>query len=589
MQRVLAIAVLLIGSSFLMAANPPASSPDKPPANPASAEPQGPPPPPPMTGTLEGATPGSDGLLFQSLGWDKSLREKSRVSFYGYIQNGISTNNTIKKGDPGELYPDDPGNAGPGAIGNGATGIIGLSDTDKVTMEQLELWIERGIRGNMVPGVTPTPGPMYKHFDWGFSSETDYGRAQNPCRMTGFDHDWAMNPSAQQDTFDRYDWFCQPTAQLDLYFPVLKGIALRIGRQPDQVMTDEVPPNAFFSPNLFYSHAYSMTRAHQQLGARIFATVMHSHQYGYAMAEFMVDPNAQQATHSLNGSPNYGFALRYRTPKMDTWVDYSGRFGPGEIKMNCNAAVTSCTSPVKEVWINDQLANDHLFSTTHQMFFENALQITHEFSPKWKADILFQFGKQFGDGAATTAATYTPAGLGGSGPGILNLGFCEHVFYEYSATVIRPACRNQFTGASFDDITAHVTYSFNKKLNASFRVEQFHDPNAYFGEPPFSALSYPQYTGLSGTTCGSEGGYCYDGPPIWGAVEGAHNDVTGGINYNPNIHFRIRPEIRYDWQSGSYGIPMFGQNNLLIESGPGYTTNTSSSQVTAAIDTILYF
>jgi hypothetical protein len=437
---------------------------------------------------------------------------------------------------------------------------------------------------------------MYKHFDWGFSSEVDYGRAQNPCRMTGFDMNWPMNPSAQNDTFNRYNWFCEPTAQFDLYFPVLKGIALRIGRQPDQTMTDEIPPQAFFSPNNFYSHAYSMTRAHQQLGARIFAMVMHSHQYGYATAEFMVEPNAQQSTHSLNGSPNYNFGLRYRTPKMDTWVDYTGRFGPGEDKLICATAgdISSCNiGPSYKYW-NGQLANDHLFSATHQMFFENALQITHEFSPKWKADILFQFGKQFGDGADTTVATYTPAGPNVCGaPSIVSV-------YEYSPTVIRPDCRTNFTGASFDDITFHVTYSFNKKLNASFRIEQMHDPNGYFGEPPFSGLSYPSYTGLSATSCSSgdlahqsqQSCYYYEGPPVWNAIQGAHNEVTGGINYNPNVHFRIRPEIRYDWQSGSYGIPAFGQNNLLIyntdtDTSP-YTT-TSSSQVTAAVDTVLYF
>jgi hypothetical protein len=586
MRGILALATLVLGASTLMAANP-AATPDQQPG-----PPPGPPPPPPMTGTLEGATPGSDGALFKSLGWDK-YREKTRVSFYGYIQEGISTNNTIKKGDPGILYPDDPGNYGNGAIPTDAQGpIIGLEDADKPVMENVELWIERGIRGNMVLGVTPTPGPMYKHFDWGFSSETDYGRSVNPCRMTGFDTDWAMNPSPQQDTFNGYHWLCEPTAQFDLYFPILKGVALRIGRQPDQAMTDEIPPQAFFSPNMFYTHSYSLTRAHQQLGARIFATVMHSHQYGYVMAEFMVDPNAQQAAHTLNGSPNYGFGVRYRTPKMSWWVDYTGRFGPGEVKLVCSTPgdVESCVLPEKALWVNDQLANDHIFSATHQMFFENALQITHEFGPKIKADILFQFGKQSGDGAATTVATYSPAGPDACG-----------LLYYYTPTIVRPLCRGggsdfnpgapAFNGASYDSITAHVTYSFNKKTNASFRIEQFHNPNAYFGEPPFAAINYPWYTGKYQATgeCYDSEAYCYPGPPVWGAVTGAFNEITGGMNYNPNVHVRIRPEIRYDWQSGNYGIPAFGQNNLLIEKAPYVTYNTESSQFTAAIDTVFYF
>jgi len=588
MQRIFAIAILLTGASFLMA-----QAPAKPP--------MGPPPPPPMTGTLEGATPGSDGLLFQSMGWDK-FREKSRVSIYYYMQSGISTNNTIKKGDPGYIDADDTFNYGNGAIGNNANGPVATpSDADEITFEQTEQFIERGIRGNMVIGVTPTPAPMYKHFDWGFLSDTVYGRQVNGCRMTGFDRDWAMNPNPQNDTFDRYNWLCEPNAYFDLYFPVLKGVALRIGRQADQLMTDEIPPNAFFSPNNFYSHTYGFYRIEQVLGGRIIATIMHSHKNGFLMGEFNVNASNQQSAHSLNGAYNYGYALRYRTPHMDTWVDYTGRLGPAEVKINCSTVEVddeeelSCTSPVKSLWISDQLPQNHVFSTTHQMFFENALQIKHEFRPKWTVEAFFQFGKQFGngadgsDGTNVTISTYTPAGPDVCGaPSFISVD-------QYSATVSLPACKTGFTGASYVSEEGRVTYEFNKKLNATFRIEQFHNPNAFFGEPMFAALNYPWYAGLSGQDCynsGGSGDYCYEGPPIWGAAKGSFNDISWGANYNPNVHFRIRPEIRYDWQSGNYGVPLFGQNNLLIWTNPSdthYTSNTESSQLTAAIDTVFYF
>ena len=225
------------------------------------------------------------------------------------------------------------------------------------------------------------------------------------------------------------------------------------------------------------------------------------------------------------------------------------------------------------MWVGDQFNQNHLFSTTHQEFFENALQIQHEFRPHWKAELFFQFGKQFGDGADSTVASNTPAietPAAAAACSHLTAGDWTDGVYTYG-NVTRNACTSNFTGASYNSEEGRVTYEFNKKLNATFRVEQFHNPNGFFGQPMFASWN----------------NYNSAGPPIWSsAVKGSFNDVTWGANYNPDVHFRIRPEIRYDWQSGNYGFPAFGQNNLLIST---WTGGTKSSQVTAAIDTVFYF
>ena len=57
--------------------------------------------------------------------------------------------------------------------------------------------------------------------------------------------------------------------------------------------------------------------------------------------------------------------------------------------------------------------------------------------------------------------------------------------------------------------------------------------------------------------------------------------MSWGFNYNPVRFARIRPEVRYDWQSGNYRVNAFGQNNP-----NGYT---ASSQFFAGIDTIITF
>src|SRR5208283_2275230 len=112
-----------------------------------------------------------------------------------YIQVGISTNNTIKKGDP-EINGAEPGDA------NGPVAVP--SDADVPMLNGIETYIHRNAHSNIVVGVTPTPAPMGKKFDWGFLSDTTYGRNPKGCVMAGFDANWPMNASAQYDAYDRY-------------------------------------------------------------------------------------------------------------------------------------------------------------------------------------------------------------------------------------------------------------------------------------------------------------------------------------------------------------------------------------------------
>ena len=139
-----------------------------------------------------------------------------------------------------------------------------------------------------------------------------------------------------------------------------------------------------------------------------------------------------------------------------------------------------------------------------------------------------------------------------------------------------------FTGASYDSFEGLVTYEFNKKVNVSFRAEQYHNPNHFINAAPFGEMSYPFAEDISGPPF-----------PIWSAIAGSFNDVTGGMNYKPRKNIFIRPELRYDWQSGNYGVRAFGQNNLIIDSiyydSPNPAANTYSSQFLAGIDTVINF
>jgi hypothetical protein len=311
-----------------------------------------------------------------------------------------------------------------------------------------------------------------------------------------------------------------------------------------------------------------------------------------------------QATNSMNGSLNYGAALRYRTPKMDTWIDYTTRFGPDEVKIVCTTVTDgdpSCTIPEKALWVSDQLPAQHLFSTSHQVMWENGIEIQKEWRPHWKVTAFAQFGKQFGDGAASgtslTVNTYTVVGTGVCGGGMIYSKLPEDQITSMSQVIGIPFCSQPFnpfttstrgfTGAWYDSIGGLVTYEFTKKMNVSFRAEQYHNPNKFFNQSPMAEMKFPYAENFSGPPF-----------PIWGAIGGSFNNITGGMNYKPRKNIFIRPELRYDWQSGNYGVNAFGQNNLIINrvynsyDTAGYANGenwTHSSQVFAGIDTTINF
>jgi hypothetical protein len=494
MRQITSFAVLAFSASFLMAQG-------------------GPPKETPPTG-----------YLFNSLGGQK-MTKTTGVTIDYYVQEGISTNNTIQKGVNGT------------PTGNANGGVFTPADADVPTFEQIEQFVHKDIKGSIIPGVTPTYAPMYKKVDWGFMADVLYGRqGGGGCRMAGFDTNWAMNATmSSADNTARNMWLCMPGAYFDLYVPVLKGVAIRLGRQGDAAITDEIPPNNFSSPNFFYSHSYGFYRTTQVMGGRISANILKSREYGLLMGEFVMH-NGNGTVYSMSKKFDYSFALRYRNPKMDTWVDYSGRIGYGNVKTD---SATGLTTAINHVWVADNISKYHLYSPNPQKVFENALSASKKFDSHWKATALIQFGKQFGDGASTTWAATTPL-VKVSAAGVIS-----------NAVPVKPSLVSNFKGASYLSFEGKAIYTFNKKVSTALRLEEFRIPNGYF----FPVSQFGN--------------------------RGALNAMTLGANLRPNKYVNFRPEIRYDWQSGKYRKQIFGTTN---PSG-----DTSDSQFFAGLDTVIYF
>ncbi len=513
-------------------------------------------------------------MLMNTLGW-LNVEKKTGIVWEGYTQMGVDTNNTFQRGNVPCAGIDSPVGCN-GAEPNNAGGpVADPSDTNYVEMEQSEMFIHRNVKGNIVSGITPTPAPMYKKFDWGFMSDTVYGRVLG-CLMNGFDVNWSMNPSGANDTINRANYLCEPNAFVDLYIPVLKGIVIHLGRFDDVVSNDETPTAALWGPDIFFSRDYTFYRDATVLGGRVSAMIFHSHTKGYLMADYGMN-SGLKTTHSLNGGYMSTFALHYRTPKMDTWIDYQGRVGPGSVKTNATAVTIGedtfgpgSVLLAKPLWVSNALANYHVFSPNNQLFFENNLIIQKEFRPHWKVTAQVAYGKQFGDGSDTnpTYATYNPAAVIAGIPILDPFGLCE----ASEPVTGAPFCRI-FKGASFLSYEGQVTYTVKpNKLNFSMRAEEFRNPNGFFGGPVFAVVN-------NAFGAGGESGL----PPCWGCVKGAFNDISWGLNYAPIRMVRIRPEVRYDWQSGNYLSNAFGQLNP----GVDYAGQTSSTQFFAGVDALI--
>lgn len=111
-------------------------------------------------------------------------------------------------------------------------------------------------------------------------------------------------------------------------------------------------------------------------------------------------------------------------------------------------------------------------------------------------------------------------------------------------------------------INQYLIYDMNETTSAALRVEWFRDQNN-------SRLGVPVVFNPGGPTF----------------LGGNYVEVTAGLNWRPHTNVTIRPEIRWDYSDvrGNPAAPG-GDPNLRV-----YNDNTSSSQVTVAVDAILLF
>jgi len=483
------------------------------------------------------------GSLWQNTVGEKFIRDTGiKVDFA--FDAGFSTNNTINsKYNTTGASASNP-NAEPGATG--------------FTLSQAQMRIHRDPVSNLIIGVTPIPGPTPKKIDWGFEFDTSYGSDGLPCNIAGWDAHWGVNePGASNHTnsaYGRQYYLCTPMVNGTIYLPIWKGMEVKFGRQPSGI-SFEIPPDVPWpmGPNFFDSHSYSAySDMMEVVGVTASINVMRSQKSGYLAIEFGAN-NGEQSFHSAASAPlqNFMADVRWRAPHMNTWIDFETTFGPNNVAVNAAGNQLSSTD------FGAAAMSTQIQSRTNQTEWRNVLAIQHEFGKRWKLAVEGTYGKQYSDGKATTAVLWqanqpnAAVPLAGTicGPAGFGPGNCP------------------YPGASYEGVDGTLTYQINKNWAWGVRAEHFNDG--------LGQWLYPLDVVLQGS-----GSTAY---PV--AVGGAVNDVTFGINYKPIKFITLRPEVRYDWQSGSQKLNLFGGANCVGEAN----CPTSRTQVTATLNAVFWF
>ncbi|MBR9883635.1 MAG: outer membrane beta-barrel protein [Oceanospirillales bacterium] len=424
----------------------------------------------------------AEGYLFRHFFGD-NLEKNNNIKISGLLQVGFSDNNNTSAEER--------------ARGTSNLPVIGPID-EGLQLDSFQIFIDKPIKGNMLPRITPLPGGTPSSPSFGFHVETQYGRHGQPAMMYGFDHDWNINSPGNDNpelaAENRQNFFALPQVYAQLYLPFWQGMGVTLGRFASGVGY-EIPPEVRPSPSFFYSRTYAMASQPDQVAGVLTSVNLLRGQKGLLMGEVGI-VNGWQNWEDNNSDKSIVGALRWRSPDMKTWIDYSFMTGNEQ------------NSPD----VMPQMPTSQVISPKGQNRQHHSLAISHDFDGPLKLAAEILYGSQDGDGKASTVNIL-------SGPG--------------------------FDGASYSGINGHLIYKASDNLSYGLRAEKFRAKDG-FGLFPLTAVSSD------------------------------FNSVTLGAQYNLNKFVMLRPEIRYDWQSGNDGVDAFGGG-------------TSSSQRTASIDMVVYF
>lgn len=337
------------------------------------------------------------------------------LNLEGFLQIGASTNTKSSHTQSTGGHSNFP--------------ITGPAD-EGLQFNALQLMISRDIKTNILPRITPLPGPMPWEYSWGMRAELMYGRNGLPAGMQGFDANWGVNrtPAGTVPGSTRQNYLAMPQVFAQFYAPWGHGMALTVGRFGAGVGY-EIPPAIRQAPNFFYSHTFMFVAQPDQVAGALLSAHLMEGPYGLLGGEVGV-VNGRQNWRDNNDSRSVLGALRWRSSDMNTWIDYSFMVG--------NEQNDPSTTP--------QMPIARLISPRGQRREHHSLVAQFKPGTALRAAVEYGWGRQKGDGQADTIDILT-------GPG--------------------------FTGAQYSGISGLLAYRVAHDLELGLRGETFRDPKGF--------------------------------------------------------------------------------------------------------------
>ncbi|MDR0212322.1 MAG: porin [Pseudomonas putida] len=327
--------------------------------------------------------------------------------------------------------------------------VSGSAD-EGLELNNLHLFIDRPLTANFVPRVTPLPGPAPTEASFGFTFEAAYGRNAQNARTYGWDMHWGINSPGDDDPDkarrDKQNFLAVPNIAATAYLPYAGGMTMIAGIF-GPALGYEIPPNVRAARNPFASRSYAFTTQSGAVSGVMLGKRLVNNEHMLLGAELGV-AQGQGNLRDNNDSKIVLGALRWRTPDMNTWVDYEFLVGDSQ-----NDSFSDVQTP-----------RGRLVSPDGQFKQQHSLNGWHRFDSRWSMGAELVYGRQDGDGKPTTVDLVR-------GPG--------------------------FDGAHWWGANAVLTYQARPDLALSVRGEHFSDPDGY--------VLFPASTGrgaFNGVTAG---------------------------------------------------------------------------------------
>lgn len=403
----------------------------------------------------------------------EAIEQATGIKVHGFAQVGVSRNNNTTSAQAKKGHTNFP--------------VVGPSD-EGLQLNAIQLAYDKPMRSNILPRITPLPGPVPWEFSWGFHGELLYGRNGLPAQMLGLDSKWSVNETdaGVSPGSNHQNYLAMPQLYAEFYFPVAKGMSLMVGRFGTGVGRD-IPPEWRPGPNFFYSKAYALVSQPDQVAGALVSANLLRNESGFLAGELGV-VNGRQNWKDNNSDKSLIGALRWRSGDMQTWVDYS--FMHGNEQNSPGAA--------------PQMPIARIISPRGQMRDHHSLALVLNPADAWQVKGEVLYGKQAGDGKMDTVDVLTGPGFaGGSYSGlnaqvqykaspVLQYGLRFETFKDSKGVALFPVTA---VPSTFNAVTLGLRYDFNK--NVVLRSELRHDWQSRHGLKAFGGGTADKQTTVS--------------------------------------------------------------------------------------------